>query len=112
MGSELKTDIQIGVVAYYPPKKQLLICGSYREGNGHKNNGTCIYIYNDTHELVKVLDEPYVWENNQYKISGVGCDEDNRVELLMREIGGEYLTWHMALDMDTYKLTKISYDPR
>lgn len=112
MGRELKTDIQIGVVAYYPPKKQLLICGSYQEGNGHKSNGTCIYIYNDTHKLLKVFDEPYVWENTQYKIVGVGCDEANRVELLMREIGGEYWTWRMALDMDTYKLTKISYDPR
>lgn len=42
---------------------------------------------------------------------------NDRVELRMQVIGGEtvggdYVTWRMALDMDTYKLKIAGYDPR
>lgn len=134
MKHELQTGIRIGVVAYYPLKKQLLVCGSYKE-EGKK--GSCLFIYGTDRKLVKTLDEhsvyeidiedsdikyakmfaeSYIPEENRYRICGVLCFND-RIELRMQVIGGEtvggdYVTWRMALDMDTYKLKIAGYDPR
>ena len=111
MGRKLQTNIRIGVAAYYPPEKLLLICGYHQDKNGDKPNGSCIYIYNTEHKLVKIFDEQSDFEGTKYAYYGVKCEQNNCVYISVKAFG-DFGTWRMALDMDTYKLTKISYDPR
>ena len=79
MGNKLQTNIRIGVAAYYPPEKIFLICGYHQDKNGDKPNGSCIYIYNTEHKLVKFFDEQSDFEETKYAYYGVKCEQNNCV---------------------------------
>lgn len=102
MGRELNTCISDSVVAYYPIKKQLLVCGNYLNKNGEKSKRSCIHIYDAEHKLVKAFDEPcdfeismrhdildidralkryYIDKNSKFRLCGVRCKENDHVEI-------------------------------
>ena len=132
MGKELLNDVSAGIPAYYPPKKQLLVCGTY--GDGEKKGRSYLNIYNTGHELVKSFAEPcafdivnidnaydnleramkehYVTRSSRYRLCGVSCNEHNRVIVYIQVVGGDYVTLRIDLDMDTYSARMSGYDPR
>ena len=137
LGREIKTDYPAYAATYYPPKRQLIVGVSYQSEKG----GCCcgLRIYNTELELVRTFDDPcrfdkvisvnrnrysdefeslYGFNNCKYRIcGGIRCSENNIACLRLQAIGaeivcGDWITWNTELDMDTYTVRVVGYDPR
>ena len=137
MGREVETDYPPYGAAYYPPKKQLVVGVSQRNENGELRGG--LRIYSEDLTLVKTFDDPcrfdkvvavfrnrytdefealHGFDNCEYRIcGGIRCSDDNTVSLRLQPIGkeivcGDWITWNTELDMNTFVVRVVGYDPR
>lgn len=130
MGHMINIDVRVWCVAYYPPKKLLLVCG--KDGDEY-SSPSGLYIYNEDGELVREFKEPALFdmvsvseleprltafmrergvtELSGFSLCGVSCSERNRVELDVRAVN-DYTVLHALMNMDDYTVRIVGYDAR
>lgn len=137
MGREVKTDYPAYAAAFYPPKKQLIVGVSHKTEKGELCGG--LRIYSEELELVREFNDPcrfdkviavfrnrytdefeqfHGFNRSEYRIcGGIRCSEKNEVCLRLQAIGaeivcGDWITWNTELDMNSYTVRVVGYDPR